>query len=239
MLIDKTANTADVPHDYVPLDSIVNVRYIKVTNAGAMPAGGKFAIRDLRVFGNANCSAPAGVASFTVARSASDKRMATVTWAKVAGADGYAIRLGILPNKLYNNYQILSADSTSCVIRSLNVGVTYYFAMDSYSACGVIKGVIVKRDDNVTQAMMPVPVPGQSWITDKRVFTVFGSRFTVPTEFLNKTCAVRMFDVSGKLLCSYIVKNGISGVQRSSLRTDGVFIVNVKTIRDDASVVGR
>ncbi len=80
----------------MPLDSIVNVRFIKVSNEGAMPAGGKFAIRDLRVFGNGNCGPPPGVASFTVSWSASDKRMATISWPKAANVDGY-----ILPDSIY------------------------------------------------------------------------------------------------------------------------------------------
>jgi hypothetical protein len=226
MLVNKTANTTDVPHDYTPLDSIINVRHIRVTNAGPTPAGGKFAIRDLRVFGNANCAAPGGVTSFNVTRSTTDKRMATVTWTKVADADGYIIRLGTAQTKLYNNYQVLSKDSTSCVIRSLNVGITYYFSMDAYSSCGITKGTVVKRDDNITSAL--APVLRQSERTDKGTFTMVGNKFVVPRELEGKSFVARVYDISGKLSYSANVKNGMSEVLKGGGCANGVYIVNVK-----------
>jgi hypothetical protein len=226
MLVNKTANTADVPHDYTPLDSIVNVRYIKVTNAGPMPAGGKFAIRDLRVFGNAQCSAPGAIASFTITRSSTDKRMATVTWTKVADADGYIIRLGTAANKLYNNYQVLSKDSASCVIRSLNVGVTYYFTMDTYSQCGVTQGTVVKRDDNnnVT-ASMPMSPSSLVLQAGRTTYEVIGNRFAVPREFKGKLYVARVYDISGKLLYSGTVQNGIIDIPKNIDKITGVSIV--------------
>jgi xylan 1,4-beta-xylosidase len=208
MLVDKTANTTDVPHDYVPLDSFVNVRYVKVTNAGPMPGGCKFAIRDLRVFGNAQCNPPSKITSFSVSRSAADKRMATVSWSKSADVDGYIIRLGIAPDKLYNNYQVLGKDSTSRVIRSLSVGVTYYFAMDAYSECGVTKGTMVKRDDNSTAAA-PAGIVPQMSRAGTMVYTFVGSRFALPQELRGNSYVASVYTVSGKFLGRTAVRNNV------------------------------
>ena len=41
-----------------------------------------------------------------VARDLEDPRDATITWQPVEGADGYVVRYGIEPDKLYNNYMI-------------------------------------------------------------------------------------------------------------------------------------
>jgi hypothetical protein len=228
MLVDKTANTKDVPHDYVVLDSIYSVRYIKITNAGPMPGGCKFAVRDLRVFGNANCTAPGGVTSFTVARNATDKRMATVTWTKVADAEGYIIRLGTAQNKLYNNYQVLSKDSASCIIRSLNVGVTYYFAMDAYSSCGITKGSIVKRDDNVTSIVMPVTCKTETFAIG--IFKVIGNRFMIPGSLPGKSFVAKVYDISGRLLWKEVIKNNVLDIPRESATANNVYIVNVKAV---------
>jgi xylan 1,4-beta-xylosidase len=230
ILVDKTANTADVPHDYTPLDSIVNVRYVKVTNAGPMPGHGKFAIRDLRVFGNANCAAPGAVSSFTIARNSTDQRMATVTWTKVTDADGYIIRLGIAPNKLYNNYQIQSRDTTSRIIRSLCVGVTYYFAVDAYSQCGVTKGTIIKRDDNST-AIGPAGFAPQTSRPGAMVYKFIGNHFAVPQELKGKSYVASVFTVSGKFLCRGAVHNGVVDLSDKLFNVKRVSIVRFVPIR--------
>jgi xylan 1,4-beta-xylosidase len=229
MLVNKTAHSADVPHDYAPLDSIVNIRYIKITNAGPMPGGGKFAIRDLRIFGNAHCNPPAGATAFSVSRTTVDKRTATVTWTKVADADGYIIRLGIAPDKLYNNYQVLSKDSVSCVIRSLNVGVTYYFSLDTYNSCGVTKGVVVKRDDNVTSAGMPIL--RRSGVSGRGTFTIIGSRFAVPVELEGKSYTARVYDISGRLLYIGIVHTGVVDFSKNIQTRRSVYFVNLSPKR--------
>jgi hypothetical protein len=66
LLIDKSANKTDVPHDYIQLDRPVQTRYIRLENIH-MPTG-KFAISGLRVFGNGNGSRPSNVEGFIVLR---------------------------------------------------------------------------------------------------------------------------------------------------------------------------
>ena len=50
-IIDKSNNTADIRHDYTELAEPVKARYVKLTNVFT-PEEGKFAVKDLRIFGN-------------------------------------------------------------------------------------------------------------------------------------------------------------------------------------------
>lgn len=140
---DKSRNTKDVPHDYLQLNKPVRARYVRLTNLH-MPAEGKFAIRDLRIFGKAPGESPAQVEEFTAQRNATDKRSVTLRWAPAARAEGFLIRYGIAPDKLYNSYQV-QGDTTSFNINSLNVGVRYYFVIDVINGSGRTKGKIVKQ----------------------------------------------------------------------------------------------
>ncbi len=62
LLVDKSNNKTDVPHDYVELEKPVQARFIKLENIH-MPTG-KFAISGLRVFGNGNGAKPDKVKQF-------------------------------------------------------------------------------------------------------------------------------------------------------------------------------
>lgn len=137
MLVDKTQNKRDVPHDYVELNSARSARWIRLTNIFT-PAGGKFAVRDLRVFGSTNQSKPAEVKSFTVLRDKTDARKALLNWQAVEGANAYIVRFGVGPRKLYNNYQV--QNSSSLVMNGLNSNADYYFSIDALGAGGITKG---------------------------------------------------------------------------------------------------
>lgn len=140
ILVDKSKNDKDYPHDYTELNTPVKARYIKVTNMGNVPGNGKFAISDLRLFGNGGSALPGAVISVKASRNA-DQRSATVSWDNASGAQGYIIRYGISPTKLYNNYQILSGNSYT--INSLNLDQDYYFAVDAYNDSGITKGTVI------------------------------------------------------------------------------------------------
>lgn len=140
MLIDKTGNKADVPHDYTGLNEPVKARYIKLVNYKV--PDGTFAIADLRIFGNAGGEAPAPVDSFTVQRSESDGCVALLKWKKTPGATGYVIEFGTNKDKLYHAYQVMGADSVT--IRSLNSGQKYYFTISSFNENGITKSMVVK-----------------------------------------------------------------------------------------------
>ena len=129
MLVDKRQNLKDVPHDYIELAQSVSARYLKLTNRFT-PGGGNFAVRGFRIFGNSQQAVFTPVNDFTVERDAADGRDAILRWKPVAGADGYIIRYGIAPDKLYNNYMVYDADSVA--IHSLNHGVKYYFEVEAF-----------------------------------------------------------------------------------------------------------
>ena len=134
---DKSASTKDTPHDYIQLAEPISARYIRITNMGSMPGSGYFALNEFRVFGSKNSTIPAAVSSVEAKR-LSDERCVNIQWKEVANADGYIIRYGIEPDKLWNNYQVWSGNSYP--IKSLIVGQTYYFRVDAYNASGITEG---------------------------------------------------------------------------------------------------
>ncbi len=141
-IVDQSKNTRDLPHDYVELEKPVIARYVKLTNVN-FPGGMKFSVRGLRIFGSGRGTKPPAMTDFTVERSSQDQRSCTVHWKKLDGVQGYIIRYGIAPDKLYNNYQIYESDSIK--FNSLNVGVDYYFTMDTFNDTGVTKGKVIRQ----------------------------------------------------------------------------------------------
>jgi xylan 1,4-beta-xylosidase len=129
-LVDKSSNTQDVPHEYIELVQAVKARYVKLINVFT-PGNGKFAVRDLRVFGNSGKAVFTDGTGSTVDRNSADGRDAVIRWSPVDSADGYIIRYGIAPDKLYNNYMVYDADSIS--IHSLNKNVEYYFSVQAFN----------------------------------------------------------------------------------------------------------
>lgn len=131
VLVDKSNNLKDVPHDYIELSQAMLARYVKITNK-YVPGNGFFALGDFRIFGNSEKATFTPVIDFTVERSAADGRDATISWSAVDGADGYIVYYGIAPDKLYNNYMVYDAESIS--IHSLNHGVEYFFKVEAFDS---------------------------------------------------------------------------------------------------------
>lgn len=130
-IVDKTNNKEDRRHDYTELASPVKARYVKLTNAFT-PDGGKFAVKDLRVFGNPSAAKFTKVNDVKVVRNPDDTRDATLLWNPVAGADGYVVRYGIAAGKLYNNYMVY--DANTITIHSLNKGEKYVFEVTAFDS---------------------------------------------------------------------------------------------------------
>ena len=130
-LVDKTNNTQDRKHDYVELPQPARARYVKIVNAFT-ENGGMFAIKDLRVFGNPKEASFTEVKDVFVARDLDDPRDATITWQPVKGADGYVVRYGVAPGKLYNSY--LTYDAHTLTIHSLNREEKYYFKVEAFDS---------------------------------------------------------------------------------------------------------
>lgn len=142
MLVDRRTSTVDAPHAYIQLDAPRTARFVRITNVHAA-AGGRFAIRDLRIFGQGPEASPAPVSKLSVRRDSADGRNATLTWAPSARARTYVIRYGLSPNTLYSSYEV-GPDST-LELHSLNRGVPYYFTVDAVNAHGVTPGKMVVR----------------------------------------------------------------------------------------------
>ncbi|MDZ7371633.1 MAG: family 43 glycosylhydrolase, partial [candidate division KSB1 bacterium] len=130
-LVDKSRNTEDVPHDYIELPQQVPGRYVRLKNV-FVPGRGTFAVRDLRIFGNSRQAVFTPVAEVKVERNPADGRDAVIRWSPVPDADGYLIRYGIAPNKLYNSFIVYDANTLS--VHCLNQGTEYYFSVEAFDA---------------------------------------------------------------------------------------------------------
>lgn len=126
----------DRTNAYFELRSPVKARFIKYVHKYIGTPN--LAISDLRVFGNFGTASPQTPNNFTVKRD-TDQRNAIVSWEKVKGAIGYNIRWGIKPDRLTLSYQIFDDEPNEKEIRALNVGVSYYFAIESFDEFGVSK----------------------------------------------------------------------------------------------------
>ncbi|RZM06193.1 MAG: xylosidase, partial [Pedobacter sp.] len=123
VLIDKSKNNTDIPHEYVELGSPVKARYIKIENI-QMPAG-KFAISGLRIFGNGGGSPPPVVKDFIVLRTEKDKRSAFIKWNPVPEAYAYNIYYGTHPDKLYSC--IMVHNNNEYWMKAMDALKTYYY----------------------------------------------------------------------------------------------------------------
>jgi xylan 1,4-beta-xylosidase len=133
LLIDKSNNKTDVPHDYIELPQPVQTRFIKLENIH-MPSG-KFAISGLRVFGNGNGNKPDTVKTFMVLRTEKDKRSAWIRWSPVDNAYAYNIYFGTAPDKLYNCIMVHSSNEYYC--KAMDKTLPYYFSIEAINENGV------------------------------------------------------------------------------------------------------
>ncbi|MFN8240588.1 MAG: family 43 glycosylhydrolase [Bacteroidales bacterium] len=132
LLVDKSRNLKDIPHDYVELDRPVETRYLKLVNLN-MPCG-KFAISGFRVFGKGKGAVPEGVRGFAVYRTPKDKRSAYVKWYPSSDAYGYIIYMGTEPGKMYNS--IMVYNTCDYWIKTMDSESTYYFMIEAFNENG-------------------------------------------------------------------------------------------------------
>jgi hypothetical protein len=133
LLIDKSNNKTDVPHDYVELEKPVQAKYIKLENIH-MPTG-KFAISGLRVFGNGGGAKPAAVKNLIVLRTEKDKRSAYIKWSPVDNAFAYNLYYGTAPDKLYSC--IMIHDLNEYWFKAMDSQKPYYFTIEAINENGV------------------------------------------------------------------------------------------------------
>lgn len=132
LVVDKSDNDKDVPHDYIELSETLDARYLKLENIH-VPSG-NFCLSEFRIFGFADGEKPLPVRNFKVVRDKQDKRNAMISWSPSSGAYGYNIYYGIAPEKLYNCITVNGADHYD--FRGLDLGTTYYFAIEALNESG-------------------------------------------------------------------------------------------------------
>lgn len=133
ILVDKSSNETDVPHEYTELSEPVQARYIKLENIH-MPTG-KFALSGIRIFGNGNGKAPEKVKQFMVFRTEKDKRSAFIKWSPSNDAYAYNISYGTAPDKLYTT--IMVHGNNEYWLKTLDRMKTYYFTIEAINENGV------------------------------------------------------------------------------------------------------
>ncbi len=133
LLIDKSNNQKDVPHDYIQLEKPVATRYIKIENI-KMPSG-KFALSGLRVFGKGSGSKPKNVNDFFVLRTEKDPRSAWLKWGPIDDAFAYNIYYGTAPDKMYNCIMVL--DNNEYWFKGMDLKKKYYFSIEAINENGV------------------------------------------------------------------------------------------------------
>lgn len=137
VIMDKSQNKKDVPHDYIEFEKPAKARFLKMENL-KMPTG-KFALSGFRVFGKGAGKVPAKVQNFVPLRADAKKhgerRSIWMKWQQNPEADGYVIYWGKSPDKLYgsimvygkNEYYFTGADRTD----------GYFFQIEAFNSNGI------------------------------------------------------------------------------------------------------
>ena len=137
-LIDKTANTDDLTHQYEVMSMPVQARYVKIINH-CVPDG-TFSISGFRVFGVGTSPKPTKVTSFFAVKDRRDPGMVKLSLGKqTANATGYNIRYGTQKDKLYHHYQVYK--NTPVIFRGLDKDKAYWFEIDAFGESGVTPSI--------------------------------------------------------------------------------------------------
>ncbi len=118
----------------------IRARYVRVTG-GRLPYGQTLRISGLRVFGNGGGEKPAQAAATARRLGPQD---GTVCWQPVPGAQGYNVRYGIAPEKLYHSWLVY--DASQVTLSTLIAGQSYCVCVDSFNENGVTPGKIIKME---------------------------------------------------------------------------------------------
>jgi hypothetical protein len=147
ILVDKSKNTKDVPHDYIELEKPATARYLKLENI-QMPTG-KFALSGFRVFGKGSGNAPGAVQNFAPLRAEAKKkgerRNVWFKWQQEPNADGYVIYFGKSPEKLYGSIMVYGKNEY--YFSGLDRSDTYYFQIEAFNNNGIGPKSDVKKSE--------------------------------------------------------------------------------------------
>jgi len=147
VLVDKSKNTKDVPHDYIELAKPASTRYLKLENL-QMPTG-KFAISGFRVFGKGAGAKPAAVQNFVPLRAEprkkGERRNVWFKWQQEPQADGYVIYFGKDPNKLYGSIMVYGKNEY--YFNGLDRTDAYYFKIEAFNDNGIGPASDIKKSE--------------------------------------------------------------------------------------------
>lgn len=137
LVVDKSKNTTDVPHEYIELSTPVKARYVKMENL-KMPTG-TFALSGLRVFGKGSGNAPEKVQKFMALRTGpkaeGNRLVSWLKWQQNPDADGYVIYFGKSPDKLYGS--IMVNGRNEYYFTGMDANDAYYFQMEAFNNNGI------------------------------------------------------------------------------------------------------
>ncbi len=131
-VVDRSNSYKDTPNAFIPLNRPVNGKFVRYNNVKV--PGNNLALSEIRVFGKGFGKKPAKVRGFTVNRQ-DDRRDASLLWQPVKGAQGYNIRWGIAPGKLYQSWLIY--DVNEHFMRNLDRDTRYYFTIEAFNENGI------------------------------------------------------------------------------------------------------
>lgn len=131
-VVDRSQSTIDAPNAYSVLDTPITAKYVRYNNVEV--PGANFAMSELRVFGLGLGEKPSNVEGFTINRQ-TDRRDAALNWNPVKGAQGYNIRWGIAPDKLYQSWLVYDTDNH--FMRCLDRDIPYYFTIEAFNENGI------------------------------------------------------------------------------------------------------
>ena len=132
VVIDKSNSYKDNPNDYVELLQPARIRYLRYRNI-EVPTP-HLAISDIRVFGIGEGKKPETVTGFEVKRE-DDRRDAMISWNKQKNVQGYNIRWGISPDKLYSSWLVY--DNDKLFLKALTTDQEYYFTIEAFNENGI------------------------------------------------------------------------------------------------------
>ena len=134
ILKDRRSTDTDRPHELIVFDEGVSLRYVRITGE-KMPYDARLCMSAIRVFGHGGGTAP-GRAKGTAKQNGNVS--AKLVWDAIPDADGYNIRYGNHPNKLYHSWMVYG--QTELQMNCLNEGQKYFFAIDSFNENGITPG---------------------------------------------------------------------------------------------------
>lgn len=141
LLVDKSNNKTDVPHEYVELSMPIQTRYLKLENIH-MPTG-KFAISGFRVFGKGKGAVPDEVKHFVVLRGENERRNSWLKWEVNPTATGYTIYTGTAPDKLYTSIMVYGTNEY--YFSAMEKNEPYYFQIEPFNENGLGKRTAVVK----------------------------------------------------------------------------------------------